>query len=288
MVYDCSFDKETLINRDYFTAENRYHGVQETADLMKEMAATYDEINVETLCVTPEDRDVLMYDIHKESPKYTVLVTGRIHGIENAGHEATLKLAEELVTDATVGATLDDVRYLMVPILNPDGAYHGRRGVIRKRAEKPHEIDLNRDYKYSYDLMEPETQAMVDVVEQYQPDLVIDLHEAGSSMDPFWIKSGQHPDPSLRTLEDAFVEWVGGSYDLYDEYNWYIHKEREGIYFVDDLGGLINYTEQRGIRSFAVEAPGQTSNPTTIGKRVDMDIKAIFSGIDGLMQDVPR
>jgi hypothetical protein len=95
-----------------------------------------------------------------------VLLIGQQHGDEPAGAEALLVLAQDLV--AGMGATvLDHVDVLIVPRANPDGAASGSR-------PGAHGLDINRDHLL---LRTPEARSLAALVRQWNPLVVVDLHE---------------------------------------------------------------------------------------------------------------
>ena len=101
--------------------------------------------------------------LRKELP--TILILGQQHGNEPAGGEAALAIAQQIaVADA---ALLEGVNVLIMPRANPDGADRFAR-VTASGA------DVNRDHLL---LRTPEAQHIANVVRQYRPQVVLDLHE---------------------------------------------------------------------------------------------------------------
>lgn len=112
-----------------------------------------------------------------------VLIMAGIHGDENHGVEvvrALLDAARELPD-----AVLDGMRLVLMPLANPDGHAAGTR-------QNAHGIDLNRNfpseefgtgekqgqyYGGETAASEPETRAIMNVIERYRPELIISLHD---------------------------------------------------------------------------------------------------------------
>jgi murein peptide amidase A len=104
-----------------------------------------------------------------------VLVLGQIHGNEPEGKEAAKQLPDRF-TEKGVGAT---TTLVYIEDLNPDGSAAGTR-------ENANGIDLNRNFPARNfaaskahgpsPASEPETCALVGVLENFQPELVIALH----------------------------------------------------------------------------------------------------------------
>ena len=107
-----------------------------------------------------------------------LLVLGGIHGDEPKGVTVARRLIDEL------DAKRRDCRWAVVPVVNPDG-------YDRRRRRNANRVDINRNFPtdnwtlqpahsrmYGGDApaSEPETQAVIDVVEAMSPTCIIALH----------------------------------------------------------------------------------------------------------------
>jgi hypothetical protein len=103
------------------------------------------------------------------APGRTVLFTCTQHGNEPAGREACLQLLRDLaVSDhPDVAALLSTTAVLFIPTVNPDGNQVGDR-------ENAQGADINRDH---LELRTPEGRAMGQVLADWRPAIVHDLHE---------------------------------------------------------------------------------------------------------------
>ena len=110
----------------------------------------------------------------------TVLMLAGIHGDEAQGVDIARALAEE----ARQRPDLLHARVVIMPAVNPDGLAAGTRGNARG-------VDLNRNYPTDnfapgqpgdrfyggpQPASEPETRAVLAVIEEYRPDLIVALH----------------------------------------------------------------------------------------------------------------
>jgi hypothetical protein len=123
----------------------------------------------------------------QRSGKPIIYIQGNIHAGEVEGKEAL----QALLRDLTLGALrplLDSVILLVVPIYNADGNERfapgernrpGQNGpaLVGRRANGQN-YDLNRDY---VKLEAPETRGSLTLIDQWQPDLFIDLHTTNGS-----------------------------------------------------------------------------------------------------------
>jgi protein MpaA len=117
-----------------------------------------------------QGRDIEVFVRLEHAPRRRVLVIGGLHGNEPATSPAVRGLLE---------AEIDrDLEVWLVPVANPDGVAAG----LRCNAAG---VDLNRNFPWEWDardggpapLTEPETKALVALVEQLRPDLVIWVHQ---------------------------------------------------------------------------------------------------------------
>ncbi len=103
------------------------------------------------------------------APRPTVLLVGQQHGDEPAGSEALLVIAQELARGArgSLASLLDHIDVVIMPRANPDGA-------MTERRTSASGIDINRDHLL---LRTPEAQAQAQLMREFNPLVVVDLHE---------------------------------------------------------------------------------------------------------------
>lgn len=109
------------------------------------------------------------------NPSNAILVFGGIHGDESASTVLVNRLIESLRTRSA-----DGVASILIATANPDGLVHGTR-------ENARGVDLNRNFPAanwraagkhhgSQPGSEPETQALMSVMQRYRPRLVVSVH----------------------------------------------------------------------------------------------------------------
>jgi hypothetical protein len=111
--------------------------------------------------------------IEEARQRPTVLFICTQHGNEPAGREACLEWLRDLAftEDPDLVRQLQEHTILFVPTANPDGRAANTRG-------NSEGDDINRDH---LNLETLEAQAIATVVRDWQPDVVVDLHEFGST-----------------------------------------------------------------------------------------------------------
>ena len=113
--------------------------------------------------------------------KRTTLIMGGFHGSEPLSTRLTIRFAEYLYFEYSENL---DCKVVIVPCVNPDGLVHGFRS-------NSHGVDLNRNFPTKnwttyYDkrshypgerpASEPETKAVMALIEKYQPDRIVSIH----------------------------------------------------------------------------------------------------------------
>lgn len=103
-------------------------------------------------------------------PEYpTVLLVGGQHGNETGPREGLLRLARELLNPNNQARF--DISVLIVPNMNPDG--HAAWTRVNANGQ-----DLNRDWQ---DFSQPETQAVLGLIESHHVIAALDAHNGGKS-----------------------------------------------------------------------------------------------------------
>ena len=140
-------------------------------------------------------------------------VSGNVHGTEESGADASLKVLFELAdrSDCVVQSILDSSIVVILPIQNPDG----RRAETRRNL---YGFDMNRDW---FARTQPETDGKLQLVRRYPPMLFVDAHEFGAPNYLFPPTA----DPEYHETPDLAHDWI------FDEYAPAIATEfdRQGL-----------------------------------------------------------
>ena len=128
--------------------------------------------------------------------KVPVFINASIHGDEAPGVDAAIRLIETLAYEdsAEVRAILDSVILLVNVVANPDGRVQNTRA-------NANGFDLNRDFITQ---SQPETQAMVKVITEWNPMVLLDLH---GFVNPMLIEPCT-PLHNPNYEYDLYIEWA--------------------------------------------------------------------------------
>jgi hypothetical protein len=190
-------------------------------------------INVETFGQSKEGRAlplVVLADPPVASPQQAaesgrpiVFIMANIHAGEVEGKEACLNLARRLLT-GDLRPLLNRLVILIAPDYNADGneristnnrtAQNGPIGGVGIR-ENAQGLDLNRDY---IKVVAPETQALLRLLNRWDPHLVVDLHTTNGSYHGYHLTysiplnpntdphlAGYQRDKMMPALTDAML-----------------------------------------------------------------------------------
>ncbi|MFA9453361.1 MAG: M14 family metallopeptidase [Candidatus Aminicenantaceae bacterium] len=205
----------TVAEASDFTATSRYVDVIEFIRRMQEQSPL---IRVETMCVSPEGREVPLVIIGDPVPsspldlgrdsRAVVYIQGNIHAGEVEGKEASLMLIRDILQQEKP-PYLDKLVILFSPIFNADGneriSPDNRRnqggpeqGVgVRTNGQN---LDLNRD---SLKAESPELQGLIqNVLLRWDPVILVDCHTTNGSYheEPVTYSWPLNPNGSMAIL----------------------------------------------------------------------------------------
>ena len=163
----------------------------ETVAWLRRLAARAPEVQLVSIGRSPEGRELWLAVVSKErarspqelrrSGKPLLFAQAGIHSGEIDGKDGGLMLLRDLTVGGRQRALLDRASLLFLPILNVDGHERASRfSRINQRGPEnagwrttARNLNLNRDYAK---LDAPETRAVVRALDEWQPDLYLDLH----------------------------------------------------------------------------------------------------------------
>ena len=155
---------------------------EEELEFLRAVEAASDRVRVKTIGRTHNGLPLHLVSIGNPTPlspgaasmaPVTLFICSQ-HGNEPAGRETGLKAIRDLAftTNRTLLRQLANQTMLFIPSANPDGRKANTRGNAKG-------TDINRDH---LTLETPEAQAIARVINAWNPDLVLDLHEYGPSV----------------------------------------------------------------------------------------------------------
>ncbi|MCJ7582887.1 MAG: M14 family metallopeptidase, partial [Candidatus Aminicenantes bacterium] len=225
----------TTAESSEFTATSRY---DEVMTFIKKLQSLSSLVRVETLCISPEGREVPLLILGNPPPsspqalnfdsRIVVYIQGNIHAGEVEGKEASLMLARDIILEKD-HPFLDNLVVLFAPIFNADGnekiSPDNRRGQVGPEngagvRYNGQNLDLNRD---GIKLESPELQGLLqNVLNRWDPALLVDLHTTNGSYheEPVTYSwpLNQNGDLSIiNYMKDKMMPWI--SQDLQDNYD---------------------------------------------------------------------
>ena len=159
--------------------------------LQKLVAAAPEQLKMLSLGKSPEGRDIWLVVATTEKEftpeglrkggKPIVFAQAGIHAGEIDGKDAGLMLLRDMTVRGTKSELLEHANFLFVPIFNVDGHERSSRfGRVNQRGPEvmgwritSRNLNLNRDYAKAD---APEMRAMLGALQQWAPDLYLDLH----------------------------------------------------------------------------------------------------------------
>jgi predicted deacylase len=259
-----------------------------------------------------EGRPVWRFDVGTtDASAPTILLTALIHGIEIVGSVALF----EVVRSMRATGLLDNARFVIMPIMNPDAfalnmerIERGRPAARRKNARG---VDLNRNFpivanahswhpfsgstwRFSphhrgpHPLSEPESRALADVATQVHPDVALGFHSFGNLLLYPWAhtRAANPRLPRYLGLAEVFVRRLARvpyrfkqAIDFYptigDLDDW-LDDNFKTLAFTVEVGGL----DARLFHPLRFANPFCWMNP----HRVDATVTNVSPAVLGLLQ----
>lgn len=192
-----------------------------TVDWLRRLVAASDRLQLLSLGKSLEGRDIWMVVASEEGAstaqalrsngKPTVLAQAGIHSGEIDGKDAGMMLLRDMTVRGERGELLDRCNLLFIPILNVDGHERSseysrinQRGPARQgwRTNRRN-LNLNRDYAK---LDTPEIRHVVRVINEWQPDLYLDLHVTDGADYQYDLTYGFN---DVHGWSPAISKWLG-------------------------------------------------------------------------------
>lgn len=137
----------------------------EMLDWIGQWSLTRNDVKVNQLGMSHLGREIVsVMSADWQEQDLKIMVIAEQHGDEPSAMEAALWLIEQM---PLFREQFGDVHFVVIPMVNPDGHEKGTR---RNGRDK----DLNRDHLL---LLESETQLLHSFYQNYQPHVLIDIHE---------------------------------------------------------------------------------------------------------------
>ena len=195
---------------------------------LKKLVAAAPQLKMISLGKSPEGRDIWMViasgekqftpEALRKSGKPIILAQAGIHPGEIDGKDAGLMLLRDMTVRGTKKELLEHANFLFVPIFNVDGHERSSKfGRVNQRGPEvtgwrtnAKNLNLNRDYAK---IDSPEMEAMIRALNQWQPDLYVDIHVTDGADYQYDITfgfngAGGHSAAIANWLEKTFTPAV--------------------------------------------------------------------------------
>lgn len=269
-----------------------YNSYTQACSILTALRAAYPAITrVETLGLSAGNRVIpailVTGDAAGTAPVCRAI--GAHHGNEKMSTEICLYLAQYLcstyTTSPQVRQLVDNRRFWIVPIINPDGHVANRR-------TNDNGVDLNRDYGYEWEtttrnFSQPETRALRALSEREYPTSEYEFHTTASYVNYLWDNHPSDPPDSafIMALARRYADSTYGSATTQLEpingYDWYeVHGSCQDYMF-----GIY------GCQSVTIETQLPSTRPR-IDSICEANRRALFGiftlagqGINGIVTD---
>ncbi|WP_432140608.1 M14 family metallopeptidase [Streptomyces sp. bgisy084] len=192
----------------------RWTGQAEEQDFLRAVDRGSVRVRIDRIGTTGQGRPLRLVRIGAPAPERpaqvrrgnSVLLICSQHGDEPSGREACLTTVRNLAyaKDPATRRFLERTSVLVVPTANPDGRAADTRG-------NADGTDINRDH---IALRTAEGRAMAEVIRDYRPDTIYDLHEYGPTV-PYYMKDVLSLWPrNLNTADGVHREAAALSQDF--------------------------------------------------------------------------
>ncbi|MGE0549102.1 MAG: M14 family zinc carboxypeptidase [Kofleriaceae bacterium] len=183
VVFACaaSSPKPVLVTTAETSRYVRTGRYQEAVTLCHDFARAYDGVSCDEIGRTVEDRPIVALRIVRTPGAPTIYVQAGIHAGEIEGKDAGFAFLRDLLDGRVAPSALEAVSVVFVPVMNPDG--HERFGPNHRPNQRGPEqmgfrtnaarLNLNRDFVKAD---APETQAVLRLIANLDPVLMLDLH----------------------------------------------------------------------------------------------------------------
>uniref|UniRef100_A0A182W780 Uncharacterized protein n=1 Tax=Anopheles minimus TaxID=112268 RepID=A0A182W780_9DIPT len=205
---------------------------EETKEFLARIAQSFsDKVSMEKLGETALGRDIIMAVINTYAAK-TVILVANLHAREWGTMSSALFIISQLVYNREQYQELSDIRWMIIPIANPDGYEYTRendRYWSKNRSPQPggtYGVDLNANFAHMWGksnkyidpddrtyngpnaFSEEETIAISALMEEMAFDtiLFVDMHTFGNHIFHPW---GHTPDPAPDAEKAKAVAFAG-------------------------------------------------------------------------------
>lgn len=179
-----------------FTMEEGFASYGQVCEFLMGLRSQYANFDMDTIGRSTEGVPVIAAHFPPagvEEDAVKILFTARVHGNEPAGTESLMAIASDLAAGRCGSYNTGNIAVAIIPFVNVEG------GDADKRANGQG-IDVNRDFTR---LETPEARMLHRFVTDYNPDIIVDLHEYRPTRSDY----AQMGEGGLTSYADAMLLW---------------------------------------------------------------------------------
>ncbi|XP_058814560.1 carboxypeptidase B1-like isoform X2 [Topomyia yanbarensis] len=304
--YDGDYDARQKMQQpsEDDTFMNSYSSYDEINEYMMQIAAeNFEWIRIRIIGWSVEGRPIRAITLNPKQQD-TIIVDAGIHAREWITVSTALYLIKKLVDDSDQYRYLHDYKWVIIPLVNPDGYIYSMttdrywRKNRRRINDKCYGVDLNRNFGYSWEsgaelyskechpgfrgpapFSEPEARALRSVLDSNDDaKLYITLHSYGG----YFIFPWSHDSASVQNVADLRQVGVGAARAIwnYNRHEYKVGSSAEILRY-QATGTSIDYAYSIGIElPFAMEiAEYGYSDFQPPPNAIDQIVKESFIGI---------
>lgn len=295
------------VTQETYNAEQplTYPALHSNAELyaeLNQLDARHDTLDLQQAGTSLEGNPLFRAEVGQGDK--TVMIVTQQHGDEPLGTEAALSLLDFLAGDSEAAQAIrEEVTVAVMPRVNPDGFARWERQVsgeqdVADPRRNEAGLDLNRSYDPDEDLdaaQAPEAAAIMNVLEEYNPDLLLDYHNQNNyrnedgeldSMSVRWA-TNDNVDPQVSADGQRAALAISEALEDFDHSQLSLFPgsdnpaiARNGL-ALDDTPTLL--IEQRGLQEMDLLAQGLDLNYSALASALTTEG---FLSMQGVLESV--
>lgn len=279
---ESSIAPENIINTDKINLSKKYTYTMLKSSISK--ISDFDIVKTSVLGKTVQGRNIFLLQMGTGSKK--ILITAGTHARETANTPMLMQSALEIIDAYYSNGEIDNIKIkqllsectlYFVPLVNPDGYAYCLKKQNGKKKTNAHNVDLNRNFPTKYwgsakgvkkgngfagkkPASEPETQAIIKLVESMSFDFCIDIHSRGRGV--FFQKFGLEANDIKNGADVDLLNSISRDNALIAQKICGYKSLDESEIVNGEEGSLTDYLFESGVPTITLETVAEEKLPT--------------------------